>query len=65
MKEEDNIDDIFLLEMSNGVYECIKCNKFFSMLYGFEVYVWRLYSGLRLYVCEICNKIFGYVVSLD
>nr|XP_011414856.2 zinc finger protein Gfi-1b-like [Crassostrea gigas] len=64
-KEEDNIDDISLLETSNGAYECTKCNKFFSTPHGLEVHVRRSHSGSRPYACEICNKTFGHAVSLD
>ncbi|XP_062592333.1 zinc finger protein 510-like [Saccostrea cucullata] len=64
-KEEEQIDDIALLETTNGAYECTKCSKFFSTPHGLEVHVRRSHSGSRPYACEICNKTFGHAVSLD
>lgn len=64
-KEEEQMEDLSILETTNGAYECTRCNKFFSTPHGLEVHVRRSHSGSRPYACEICNKTFGHAVSLD
>lgn len=49
----------------SSTYQCAQCAKLFTTPHGLEVHVRRTHSGSRPYACEVCEKTFGHVVSLD
>uniref|UniRef100_A0A8C4WV55 Growth factor independent 1A transcription repressor b n=1 Tax=Eptatretus burgeri TaxID=7764 RepID=A0A8C4WV55_EPTBU len=54
-----------LLSQTTGTFRCVQCDKVFSTSHGLEVHVRRSHSGLRPFVCLICDKSFGHAASLE
>ncbi|KAL5004641.1 hypothetical protein ScPMuIL_018097 [Solemya velum] len=59
-------ESLFEIPERFGIFNCMKCDKFFGTPHGLEVHVRRTHSdGCRPYACGVCTKTFGHAVSLD
>ncbi|CAI5666425.1 unnamed protein product [Oreochromis niloticus] len=45
-------------------YSCVVCQQVYSTVHGLEVHSRRSHKGKKPFVCILCNKSFGHVVSL-
>ncbi|TGZ62441.1 hypothetical protein CRM22_007442 [Opisthorchis felineus] len=53
-----------LKEVTNEVFKCDSCTKYFATSHGLEVHVRRTHASKRPFECQLCQKSFGHAINL-